>query len=169
MKLIVFDFDGTLVNSRTLILACHRLVFTEFGLPIPTPHDSLALIGRSLELVLAQLAGPDAPIADMVTAYGRALKLLRADRTFLEQPFAGIPELLHDLFSDHETILAIATGHTSEALIPVLDELGWRKFVSEPSDSRCGAVEAQPRNVAAGALGHAHAGRGCNFGRGYQF
>jgi len=43
VKLIVFDFDGTHVDSRVLILECYRAVFTEFGLPLP--EDSLALIG----------------------------------------------------------------------------------------------------------------------------
>jgi phosphoglycolate phosphatase len=52
MKLIVFDFDGTLVDSRALILECHRTVFTEFGLPPPSREESLLLIGKSLELVL---------------------------------------------------------------------------------------------------------------------
>ena len=87
MKLIVFDFDGTLVDSRALILECHRAVFTEFRLTPPSSEDSLSLIGRSLELVLAQLAGPDAPIADMVNAYGRVLPQLRADPAFAERPF----------------------------------------------------------------------------------
>ena len=63
MKLIIFDFDGTLVDSRKLILEAHRLVFGEFGLACPSEEESLSLIGKSLELVLAQLAGPDAPIA----------------------------------------------------------------------------------------------------------
>jgi beta-phosphoglucomutase-like phosphatase (HAD superfamily) len=38
VKLIVFDFDGTLVDSRALILACRRAVFTEFQLPLPLPQ-----------------------------------------------------------------------------------------------------------------------------------
>jgi hypothetical protein len=50
------DPRGTLVDSRALILECHRAVFAEFRLPLPRPGDSLALIGRSLELVLSQLA-----------------------------------------------------------------------------------------------------------------
>jgi hypothetical protein len=33
----------------------------------------------SLELVLLQLAGPDAPVEKMVAAYQRLLPLLRAD------------------------------------------------------------------------------------------
>ena len=128
MKLIVFDFDGTLVDSRTLILECHRVVFTEFGLPPPLPQDSLALIGRSLELVLAQLAGSRAPIEDMVRAYRRVLPQLRTESAFAERPFHGITELLRDLSCAPNAVLGIATGHTSAAVAPALDALGWRNF-----------------------------------------
>jgi phosphoglycolate phosphatase len=128
MHLVIFDFDGTLVNSRALILQSHRLVFTEFGLPVPSTKDSLALIGRSLELVLAELAGPGAPVAEMVEAYGRALRRLRADPVFAEAPFDGIAALLHDLSRAPDVTLGIATGHTSQAVIPALSALGWRDW-----------------------------------------
>jgi phosphoglycolate phosphatase len=128
MKLIVFDFDGTLVDSRALILECHRTVFTEFGLPLPSQKESLSLIGKSLELVLAQLAGPSAPIAEMVVAYGRVLPLLRADASFAEMPFDGIGGLLADLSLTSGVVLGIATGHTLAAVGPALDALGWRHF-----------------------------------------
>ena len=86
MKLIVFDFDGTLVDSRKLIIESHRIVFGEFGLALPSEDDSLSLIGMSLELVLAQLAGPGAPVEKMVAAYRRLLPLLRADVALAETP-----------------------------------------------------------------------------------
>lgn len=128
MKLIVFDFDGTLVDSRALILECHRAVFTEFGLLVPLPQDSLALIGRSLELVLAHLAGPGAPIPDMVKAYGRVQSRLRTEPSFAERPFDGVAGLLEELSCLPNTVLGIATGHTSAAVAPALDALGWRDF-----------------------------------------
>jgi beta-phosphoglucomutase-like phosphatase (HAD superfamily) len=93
VKLIVFDFDGTLVDSRSLILESHRIVFSEFGLPLPPPADSLALVGKTLDLILAQLAGPAAPIRDMVRAYDLLLPKLRADPAFAERPFDGIADL----------------------------------------------------------------------------
>jgi phosphoglycolate phosphatase len=68
LKLIIFDFDGTLVDSRSLILESHRIVFAEFQLPAPSPDDSLALVGKSLDVILTQLAGPTAPILEMVKA-----------------------------------------------------------------------------------------------------
>ena len=69
MKLIIFDFDGTLVDSRALIWESHRIVFAEFQLPAPSPADSLALVGKSLDVILTELAGPTAPILEMVRAY----------------------------------------------------------------------------------------------------
>lgn len=47
-------------------------------------EQSLSLIGMSLERVLAQLAGPDAPVAKMTEAYGRVLPMLREDAAFSE-------------------------------------------------------------------------------------
>lgn len=128
MKLIVFDFDGTLVDSRSLILESHRIVFSEFRLPAPLPSDSLALVGKSLDVILTQLAGPTAPIPEMVRAYDLLLPHLRADPAFAERPFDGVGDLLHELSSASDTILGIATGHRSDTLAPALEALQWNGF-----------------------------------------
>ena len=128
MKLIIFDFDGTLADSRKLIIEAHRQVFSQFGLPVPAPEASLALIGRSLELVLAELAGPDAPVAAMTTAYQPVVKQLRADPAFADLPFAGVHELLLELGARKDLRLGIATGHISSAIEPALATFGWREL-----------------------------------------
>lgn len=128
MKLVIFDFDGTLVDSRKLIWESHRIVFEEFGLPRPSREQSLSLIGMSLELVLERLAGADAPIAQMTAAYQRLLPILREDSALADAPFEGVSELLTALAARENTTLALATGHVSQAIEPVLDKLGWRKF-----------------------------------------
>src|SRR5688500_14746553 len=128
MKLIIFDFDGTLVDSRKLIWESHRIVFGEFALACPSKEQSLALIGMSLELVLAQLAGPDAPIARMTEAYKRVLPVLREDASFADAPFAGASDLLATLAAADDVKLGIATGHVAHAIEPVLEKFGWRKF-----------------------------------------
>jgi phosphoglycolate phosphatase len=127
MRLIIFDFDGTLADSRKLIIEAHRQVFSQFGLPVPAPEASLALIGRSLELVLSELAGPDAPVAAMTTAYQPIVKQLRADPAFADLPFAGVNELLLELGARKDFRLGIATGHISSAIEPALATFGWRE------------------------------------------
>jgi len=128
VKLIIFDFDGTLVDSRSLILESHRIVFSEFRLPLPLPTDALALVGRTLDLILTQLAGPTAPIREMVNAYDLLLPQLRADPAFAERPFDGIADLLRELSSRSNAVLGMATGHTSLTVAPALAALQWRDF-----------------------------------------
>ncbi len=128
MKLIIFDFDGTLVDSRSLILESHRIVFSEFQLPAPPPADSLALVGKSLDVILTQLAGPAAPILEMVKAYDLLLPQLRADSAFAEKPFDGVGDLLSELSTASDTVLGVATGHRTDTIAPALEELRWTGF-----------------------------------------
>lgn len=126
MKLVIFDFDGTLVDSRKLILESNRIVFGQFGFAVPSEDESFSLVGMSLESVLLQLAGPDAPVEKMVAAYQRVLPRLRADAAYAEVPFDGAADLLTAL-SEHDDIrLGIATGHVSHTIAPALDRFGWQ-------------------------------------------
>jgi phosphoglycolate phosphatase len=128
MKLMIFDFDGTLVDSRKLIIESHRVIFGEYGFSRPSEEESLSLIGMSLELVLLQLAGPDAPVKEMLAAYQRVLPLLRADAAFAEVPFGGAAELLAALAERKDVRIGIATGHVSHAIAPALERFGWQRF-----------------------------------------
>lgn len=126
--LVIFDFDGTLVDSRKLITESNRVVFDQFGLSPPSEKDSFALVGMSLDLVLQRLAGPDAPIAQMVAAYQRVLPVLRADLAFVETPFDGASTLLAALFDHKNTRLGLATSHASSMILPALERFGWQNY-----------------------------------------
>jgi len=81
----------------------------------------------SLELVLLKLAGPDAPVEKMVSAYREVLPLLRADAAYAEVPFDSANELLAALAERRDVRLGIATGHASHAIVPALERFGWQR------------------------------------------
>jgi phosphoglycolate phosphatase len=126
VKLVIFDFDGTLVDSRKLIIESNRVVFGQFGFAVPSEDESLSLVGISLEIVLQQLAGPDAPVAKMVATYQRLLPQLRADTAYAEVPFDGADDLLAELAEHNDVRLGIATGHVSQTIVPALERFGWQ-------------------------------------------
>jgi phosphoglycolate phosphatase len=126
VKLVIFDFDGTLVDSRKLIVESNRVVFGQFGLSLPSEDESFSLVGMSLELALLKLAGPDAPVEKMVAAYRDVLPLLRADAAYAEVPFDGAAELLAALAEHNEVRLGIATAHVSHSIAAALDRFGWQ-------------------------------------------
>lgn len=126
----IFDFDGTLVDSRKLITESNRVVFNQFGLSPPSEESSFSLVGMSLDLVLQRLAGPDAPIAQMVAAYQHVLPMLRADPAFVETPFDGVSALLATLSHHKGMRLGLATSHTSSTILPALERFGWQNYFS---------------------------------------
>ncbi len=67
-KLVIFDWDGTLVNSIESILTGFRLAYHRHGHPCP-PNDALrATIGLPLAAAFESLS-PGLPSATMVTLY----------------------------------------------------------------------------------------------------
>jgi phosphoglycolate phosphatase len=125
MKLIIFDVDGTLVDSRNLIREAQRRVFTRHGLTPPVGDQGLSVIGLSLRVAFQQLAGPDAPLDAMVTHYQASLPHLRTDPAYAERPFAGADQLLNDLSTWPGVRLGVATGHQRDGLTPLIDQFNW--------------------------------------------
>jgi phosphoglycolate phosphatase len=128
VKLVVFDFDGTLVDSRKLIAESNRIVFGQFGFAVPSEDESFSLVGMSLESVLLRLAGPNAPVAKMVAAYRRVLPLLRADMAYADAPFDGAAGLLAALSEHEDVLLGLATAHAAHAVVPALERFGWQGY-----------------------------------------
>ena len=56
--LIVFDWDGTLIDSAATIVACIQAAAHDLGLPVPTVEQASHVIGLGLRDAL-RLAAPD--------------------------------------------------------------------------------------------------------------
>lgn len=137
-SLIVFDWDGTLIDSAAAIVECIQEASRDLGLPVPSAEHASHVIGLGLQDAL-RLAVPALP-AEQTTAFVaryRAHFLAREDEM---QLFAGIEALLEMLcLRGHR--LAIATGKSRRGLERALDASGLRRhFVA----SRC-ADETRPK------------------------
>jgi len=121
--LIVFDWDGTLIDSASAIATCIQEAAREMGLPVPDRERASHVIGLGLHDSLRH-AVPALP----PEGYGQFIDCYR--RHFLHcedsmQLFAGMRELLHDL-KERGHLLAIATGKSRRGLQRALElaELG---------------------------------------------
>ncbi len=82
-KIILFDLDGTLIDSTEAILESFDAAFHSFGKSTPPPEAIKALIGLPLETMFVEL-GVDAAQADAYTqAYKRHYRKIHTQKTIL--------------------------------------------------------------------------------------
>ena len=132
-RLAIFDFDGTLVDTREAILAALMQAMDEAGLPRPEPAVVLPLVGLSLPIVLRRLAGPDADVAALRRGYRRAFAAVSPGRTRL---YPGVRELV-DFLAQRGVALAIATNRGRESAGELLVEHELRARFAEVRGGLC--------------------------------
>lgn len=95
-RLLIIDFDGTLVSTRPAITYCMRLLFDRVGCPCPTDDEISATIGLPLEEAFIKLAGNAARrnTGSWVALY-RELHEMHADEQC--HAFEGVRETLEKL------------------------------------------------------------------------
>jgi phosphoglycolate phosphatase len=123
LRLIVFDVDGTLVDSQATIVAAFAAAFAAVGRPAPPRADILASIGRSLPDCLVQLmpgAGADTR-QQAAQAYRAAFARSLTAGAEAAPLFPGIGDLLRALAAQPATLLGIATGKSRRGLAALLD------------------------------------------------
>jgi phosphoglycolate phosphatase len=120
-RLIVFDCDGTLVDSQHLIIDAMNATFEARGLPTPPAEAVRHIVGLSLAEAIGRLV-PDidqVELAMLVEGYKQTFQAMRRQPLFHEPLFEGARETLHAL-ARRGHILAVATGKSDRGLASVL-------------------------------------------------
>jgi phosphoglycolate phosphatase len=124
LQLVVFDWDGTLMDSVGSIVGCTQVVLREMGLGELSDEAVRATVGLGLRETMELLV----PECD-AKLYGAVLECYRRHwvGTFRDQPvlFQGVPEMLAEL-AGAGYLLAVATGKSRRGLDYALDETGLR-------------------------------------------
>lgn len=139
LRLVVFDCDGTLVDSQHGIVAAAAAAFRAHGLPEPDPAAVRRLVGLNLDhaiLALLPEAEPDL-VWRLVEAYKQAFFALRSQPDHDEPLFPGMSELLDALDQPH-ILLGVATGKHMRGLRATLDRHGLgHRFVTLQTPDTC--------------------------------
>lgn len=121
-KLIVFDWDGTLMDSEAKIVTCMLSAINDLGMQPRSDDEVRHIIGLGLREALTQLYpnGTETEFESLVERYRH--HFLHADET-ASPLFDGSRELIESL-GQMEHFLAIATGKGRQGLDKVLKETG---------------------------------------------
>jgi len=139
-KLVIFDWDGTLMDSVARIVSSMQSAAKTVDLPIPLAHDVKQIIGLSLPVALKQLFSSITAkqIDEMLVQY--KYQYIEGDKT--PTPLFDNAKNLLTLLRENNKLLAVATGKGREGLNRVLQ-------VSNTSDlfhtTRCaGEMPSKP-------------------------
>jgi len=121
-ELLVFDWDGTLMDSESRIVSCMRAAIIDLGLELPEDASISNIIGLGLkEAICVLFPGADGVLIKEVTNRYRH-HFLYENRTATPL-FTGAKEVLHSLKLEGY-LLAVATGKGRPGLDRVLNHSG---------------------------------------------
>ncbi|HEA3129163.1 TPA: HAD-IA family hydrolase [Aeromonas hydrophila] len=124
IRLAIFDWDGTLMDSVGRIVACVAHAAGDCGEPVPTAVETHQIIGLSLEVGIPRLFSLEQGSERANALIARYRHHYVHDST--PSPlFAGARELLQH-WHEQGVALAVATGKSRRGLDRVLDDTGLR-------------------------------------------
>src|SRR5660397_119920 len=82
MKTILFDLDGTLIDSTDAIIESFQIAYDTFCEPVPNAEKIKSLIGHPLEVMFNEL-GIKGNVWEYVDAYKGHYRVISKAKTFL--------------------------------------------------------------------------------------
>ncbi len=129
-KLVIFDIDGTLVDSRKVITDCMQEAFETYGLVKPSYDTVRSIVGLSLETAIDRIAPRDIEHKDLlnlVEGYKAAFIKRRKANSLDEPLYAGAIELLSTL-SETGWKIGVATGKSRRGLDAIVKTHGFERY-----------------------------------------
>ena len=120
LRLVIFDVDGTLVDSQAEIVSAMHAAFDVLGRPAPDREAILSIVGLSLPVAMKKLVpnARDHQLDAMLAAYKAAFRARRESMDGKAHaplyPYAG--DVLKQLHAQPETLLGVATGKSRRGL-----------------------------------------------------
>jgi pyrophosphatase PpaX len=122
---ILFDLDGTLLDSIELILSSARYCFEKLGRPAPSDEEWTAGIGIPLFTMLGKYSADEAELAALIAAY-REYQVANHDR--LTRCYDGVVDAIRS-FHDRGHELAIVTSKSEALALRGLVHVGLARYI----------------------------------------
>ncbi|MEO0637626.1 MAG: HAD-IA family hydrolase [Pseudomonadota bacterium] len=117
--LVLFDCDGTLIDSAGVIVAVMHLAFEQAGVP-PVDDDAVrGIIGLSLPIAIGRLLDIDPQsrqAAELTDLYKRQFMEYRSSGDFAEPVFGGVDAMLEAVMQRPPVSAGVVTGKSRRGL-----------------------------------------------------
>jgi len=127
VKLVIFDCDGTIVDSQNGIFEAMVHAFSGHGLAAPSRPQTLSVVGLSVPEAFAVLAPEhdEAVRAALAERYRTAFTELKRDPAHHEPLFDGARAVIEGLSAREDVLLGLATGKSRRGIDRLFEREGW--------------------------------------------
>ncbi len=136
MRLIIFDVDGTLVDSQNHIVEAQTYAFKAAGLAPPTRERMLSIVGLSLQEAFVVLTDGDAVAAEKLSdAYRGYWQRQNGIKPYDDILYPGAMDTIAALARAPDTMLGIATGKSMRGVLRLIEQCGWQNVFATTQTS----------------------------------
>jgi phosphoglycolate phosphatase len=146
MKLVIFDCDGTLVDSQHAICAAMEHAFGSLDLRAPSRREVLGVVGLSLPQVFAALAGeqPQSVRDELIRLYRADFPGKREGALAHDPLYTGIGEAVPTLARRDDVVLGIAHRQVAPGRCAHPGARGLARAFPHHPDRRRPSLQAAP-------------------------
>ncbi len=124
---VLWDLDGTIMDSQAGILETMRHTLTQMGCDVPSPHDLFRWIGPPFPSSLRRWTNLDkGGVAQAIEVYR---DFYEAQGTLMSKPFPGMLDILRSL-RDQGIVQGLATSKPRTQALGMLERVGVLDFFS---------------------------------------
>lgn len=126
MKLVIFDVDGTLLDSQHAIVAAMAEAYLQHGLVAPDRAAVRGIVGLSVAEAVAELSAhaPEHPLESIGAAFKESYMLNRARQPDALTLYPGAREIIERLGARDDVLLGLATGNSRRGVSHFLERFG---------------------------------------------
>lgn len=122
-KIIIFDLDGTIIDSTEAILESFGTAYATFGTEVPSAESIKVLIGLPLDVIFVKLGVPEEEAMAYVKAYKEHYRTIHTQKTTL---IPGAKEAVEHAHTYAR--LGIVTTKTTEYSRELLEHFDLMKY-----------------------------------------
>ncbi len=94
---IIFDLDGTLLNSLADLMAAGNYALEQYGFPTHTEGEYQYFVGNGIPKLIERICPPDSDSETLNRVYKSFSEYYEIHKSDLTRPYEGMKELLEEL------------------------------------------------------------------------
>ena len=128
MNTVILDFDGTIADTRSLIVKTMQQTIAKLGLLARTDDQCAEMIGLPLRQSFTDLIPMDDATVDECDKTYREFFAIN-NKKGIVKPFPNVVETIEEMYA-MGVVIAIASSRGRDTLVDFLEEMGIRKYIS---------------------------------------